>query len=122
MCQLGACGAVVGSGMMVGRLTQTNQNTVQRVLEAAGSECAFLMDQRIRNVSFAFTQVDELFCFAGCKEKSNHAQDADRGRRSVFLRVDVDSKFIINWTVGMRNSVTIEKHMQDLKQRIKTPF
>jgi transposase-like protein/IS1 family transposase len=115
--------SVEGVGVRaIARLTHTNQNTVQRVLEVVGSKCAYLMDQRVRNAAFAFVQVDELFCFVGCKEKNNHNEDPERGRQSVFLGVDADSKFIINWMVGKRNSVTIEKYMQDLKLRVKTPF
>jgi IS1 family transposase len=104
------------------RLTRTHQNTVQAILEVAGSKCAFFLDQSVRHVAFPFVQVDELFCFVGCKEKNNRTEDPERGRQSIFLGVDADSKFIINWMVGKRTSLTIEKYMQDLKLRVKTPF
>jgi IS1 family transposase len=106
----------------VERLTHSHKNTVQAVLEVAGSKCAFFLDQRVRHQTFPFVQVDELFCFVGCKEKNNRADDPERGRQSIFLGVDADSKFIINWLIGKRNSHTIEKYMQDLKIRVKTPF
>lgn len=114
---------VEGVGMLAtARLTHVHKNTVQSILETAGSKCAFFLDHRVRQVTFPFVQVDEFFCFVGCKEKNNWTKDPERGRQSIFLGVDADSKFIINWTIGKRNSCTIEKYMQDLKLRVKQPF
>ncbi len=104
------------------RLTGLHNNTVAAILAVAGSKCAFFLDRRVRNNTFPFVQVDELFCFVGCREKNNRTEDPERGRQSIFLGVDADSKFIINWMVGKRTSNTIEKYMTDLKLRVKTPF
>jgi len=104
------------------RLTKKHPNTVQAILEVAGSKSAFLLDRLVREVNFPFVQVDEMFCFVGCKEKNNAAGDPERGRQSIFLDVDADSKFIINWMIGKRTSCTIEKYMQDLKLRVARPF
>lgn len=114
---------VEGMGVLAtARLTRTHKTTVLSTLEVAGSKCAFFLDRRVRHASFKFVQVDELFCFVGCKEKNNHTADPERGRQSVFLGVDAQSKFIINWMVGKRTSGTIERYMQDLKLRVKPPF
>jgi len=104
------------------RITKTHPNTIQAVLEVAGSKSAFLLDKMVREVNFPFVQVDEMFCFVGCKEKNNVTKDPERGRQSIFLGVDADSKFIINWIIGKRTSCTIEKYMQDLKLRVARPF
>ena len=50
-----------------------------------------------------------FFVFVGCKEKNNRNEDSELGRQSIFLGVDADSKFIINWTIGKRTSCTIER-------------
>jgi len=114
---------VEGTGIRAtARLTGVHQNTIQAILQVVGSKCAFFLDQRVRNSTFPFVQVDEFFCFVGCKEKNNHTEDPERGRPSIFLGVDAGSKFIINWMIGKRTSGTIEKYMQDLKLRVKTPF
>jgi IS1 family transposase len=104
------------------RLTTTNPRTVLSILEAAGSKSAVLMDRLVREVNFPFVQVDEMFCFVGCKEKKNVDNNSERGRQSIFLGVDADSRFIINWMIGKRTSCTIEKYMQDLKLRVARPF
>jgi transposase-like protein/IS1 family transposase len=114
---------VEGTGMRAtARLTKKHPNTIQAVLEVAGSKSAFLLDKLVREVNFPFVQVDEMFCFVGCKEKNNLAKDPERGRQSIFLGVDADSKFIINWMIGKRTSCTIERYMQDLRLRVARPF
>jgi IS1 family transposase len=40
----------------------------------------------------------------------------------VFLGIDSDTKFIINHTVGKRDSVTCQEFMLDLKKRVQAPF
>ena len=62
------------------RLTKAHSNTVQAILEVAGSKSTFLMDRLVREVNFPFVQVDEMFCFVGCKEKNNVTGDTERGR------------------------------------------
>ena len=91
------------------RITKTHPNTIQAVLEVAGSKSAFLLDKMVREVNFPFVQVDEMFCFVGCKEKNNVTGDPERGRQSIFLGVDADSKFIINWMiVSVTRSTSIQ--------------
>jgi transposase-like protein/IS1 family transposase len=104
------------------RLAGVNRNTVLNVLETVGQKCARLLDQRVRNVAFLNVQVDELFAFVGCKEKNNETKDTERGDQYVFMGVDADSKFIINFAIGKRDVVTTQIYCQDLKKRVQTPF
>jgi IS1 family transposase len=60
--------------------------------------------------------------FRRLQGKNNVTGDPQKGRQSIFLGVDADSKFIINWMIGKRTSCTIEKYMQDLKLRVARPF
>lgn len=114
---------VEGMGILAtARLTGVHKNTVLAIQAVAGNKCAFVLDRRVRNVTLPFVQVDEFFCFVGCKEKNNRTDDPERGRQSIFLGVDADSKFIINWVIGKRTSCTIERYMQNLKLRVKVPF
>jgi IS1 family transposase len=104
------------------RLTRLHSNTVAAILAMVGGKCAFFLDRRVRKNTFPFVQVDELFCFVGCKEKNNHTENPELGRQSIFMGVDADSKFIVNWAIGKRTSFTIENYMKDLKLRVKLPF
>jgi len=104
------------------RLASVHRDTVLAVLEVVGQKCARLLDQKVRNVDFPTVQVDELFAFVGCKERNNETQDRERGDQYVYLGVDSDSKFIINFTVGKRDPVTTQIYIQYLKNRVQTPF
>lgn len=104
------------------RLTHTHRDTVLAILELAGRKAASLMDKRVRNHPFEFVQVDELFCFVGCKERNNEFRDENIGEQYVYLGIDAVSKFIINSVTGKRNAITTQLYMQDLKKRVKTPF
>jgi transposase-like protein/IS1 family transposase len=104
------------------RLTQVHRDTVLAVLEVAGQKCARIMDERVRNVPFESVQVDELFCFVHCKEKQNEFHSREIGDQYVFLGIDAQSKFIINFAVGKRDAVTTQEYVQDLARRVRTPF
>jgi hypothetical protein len=61
---------VEGVGMRAtARLTRLHTNTVAAILAVAGSKCAFFLDRRVRNNTFPFVQVDELFCFCRLQRK-----------------------------------------------------
>ena len=104
------------------RLAGVHRDTVLNVLEVAGQKCARLMDARVRNHPFEFVQVDEMFSFVWCKEKNNRDGNRSRGDQYTFLGVDAKTKFIINFTVGKRDSVTAQEYIQDLRKRVRVPF
>ncbi len=106
----------------VERLTGVHRDTVLAVLEVVGQKCARLLDAKVRNHPFESVQVDELFAFVGCKERNNVLQHPDLGDQYVYLGVDAQSKFILNFTVGKRDPVTTQAYIQDLQKRVQTPF
>ena len=104
------------------RLAGVHRDTVLAVLEVAGQKCARLLDERVRNVRFRYVEVDELFCFVHCKEAQNVERRRNIGTQYVFLAIDPQSKFVINFKVGKRDSVTTQQFMQDLKKRVRASF
>ena len=104
------------------RLANVHPDTVLAILEVVGAKCAYFLDKTVRDWPFQFVQVDELFCFVRCKEAQNTEERRDIGTQYVFLGVDADSKFIINYTIGKRDAVTCQQYMQDLKQRVRGAF
>lgn len=104
------------------RLANVHRDTVLAVLEVVGQKCARLLDQKVRNHSFESVQVDELFAFVVCKERNNVNHSREIGEQYVFMGVDAQSKFIINFTIGKRDPVTTQIYIQDLKKRVQTPF
>jgi len=114
---------VEGCGVRaIERLTGVHRDTVLAILEVVGYKCARLLDQKVRNHPFGFVQVDELFSFVGCKERNNVNQSREIGEQYVYLGVDAQTKFIINFAIGKRDPVTTQIYVQDLKKRVQAPF
>lgn len=114
---------VEGMGIRaISRFTNLHQETVLNILAAAGEQCARLLDERIRNVQPEAVQVDELFCYVGCKERNNHSNDYYRGDQYLFLAMDAQSKLIISYIVGKRDIWNTQKLVDDLKGRVQSQF
>jgi IS1 family transposase/transposase-like protein len=106
----------------ISRLTGLHQETVLNVLASAGKRCAELLDKQVRNVQVESVQVDELFCFVGCKQKQNLTNDYERGDQYCFLSIDSKSKIILNHVVGKRDSGNASYIIKDLKERVAGRF
>lgn len=106
----------------ISRLTDLHQETVLNILAAAGQHCARLLDEKIRNVQVESVQVDELFCFVGCKQRNNTEQDYNRGDQYTFLAVDSASKLILSHVIGKRDSGNAHWILSDLNERVAGRF
>lgn len=106
----------------ISRLTNLHQETVLNILAAAGRHCAKLLDERIRNVTVESVQVDELFCFVGCKQRNNTTHDYNRGDQYTFLAVDSASKLILSHVIGKRDSGNAYDILSDLNERVAGRF
>ena len=84
--------------------------------------CAAYTDANLRNLKCKRVQVDELWSFVGKKQK--RATDADKAcgnaaaRCLVWLGIDADSKLIVSYLVGQRDSDHAEAFITDLASRL----
>jgi len=106
----------------VSRLTRLHQQTVLNILARAGSNCARLLNEKIHVVQPGPVQVDELFCFVGCKERNNKPFDYYRGDQYMFLALASVSKLILSYIIGKRDQDNALNLMKDLKQRVACNF
>lgn len=104
------------------RLTGLDQKTVLNVLASAGQHCARLLDERVRNVQVESVQVDEMFCFVGCKQRNNTDDDQERGDQYLFLAIDSKSKLILGHVIGKRDSGNANYIINDLNERVAGRF
>jgi IS1 family transposase/transposase-like protein len=102
----------------VSRFTGLHQQTVLNVLARAGSKAGRFLDTTVRNLQPESVQADEMFCFVGCKERSNVTHDPFRGSQYLFMAMDSKSKLIISHVIGQRSPANTEKLLNDLKQRV----
>jgi IS1 family transposase len=104
------------------RMTGVHRDTAIRLLIRTGENCARLLDERMRNISSRFVQVDEIWTY--CYVKEGHLrEDHDplaMGDQYVFVAMDAETKLIPSFIVGKRNAENAFYLMRDLEGRIKT--
>lgn len=99
-----------------------HKQTVLNILARAGGKCARLLDEKIHVTQPGPVQVDELFCYVGCKERNNKPFDYYRGDQYTFLALASESKLILSYSIGKRDNDNALALMKDLRQRIACNF
>ena len=106
------------------RLADVSFNTVARLLIDAGKVCADLHDELVQGVTATRIQCDEIWSLTYAKQKrvSNaRAAPAEAGDTWTWTALDSDSKLIVSWLVGGRDSESAIAFMNDLRGRLANP-
>ena len=113
---------VEGSSLRsIARVTGVSINTVTKLLIDAGTACAAFHDETVRNVKSRRVQVDEIWSFTYAKQKnvpSAKRQDMAYGDAWTWTAIDAESKLIVSWLVGGRDSDYAMSFMDDLRSRL----
>ncbi len=105
----------------ISRLTGASINTVSKLLVDAGNACAAHHDAAVRNVAAKRVQVDEIWSFVYAKQKNvERARKAPSGAGDcwTWTAIEADSKLVISWLVGPRDSGSAYTLMDDLHGRL----
>lgn len=103
----------------VSRVTGIHKTTILSLLLTVGAKCARLLDSSIRNVRPAYVQADEAWTFVQKKQKRLRPDDpAERGDQYVWLAMDSESKAILSYRVGKRDSANAYAIMEDSSHRV----
>lgn len=88
----------------VERITCVNRNTILSLLETIGRRALRFWGVRMNNLPVANVQVDEIWGFIGCKEKTRLQKDYDRdhGDAYCFTAIERDTKLLVTWHLGRR--------------------
>jgi hypothetical protein len=103
------------------RLTGASKNTVAKLLSDAGAVCAEYQDKTLRNLTSRRVQVDEIWSFTYAKQKNVSAAKsapAGAGDTWTWTAIDADSKLVMSWLVGGRDSDYAMAFMDDLSRRL----
>jgi IS1 family transposase len=104
------------------RLTGAAKGTVLSQLASVGRACAANQDQAIRNVPSRRDQIDEIWSFVACKQKNVTEKILERvqgaGDAWTFVAFDPDSKLVLSWLVGTRDTGCATEFMQDVAGRL----
>jgi IS1 family transposase len=113
-----------GSSMRsISRVADVSINTVYKLLAEAGPVCTRFHDETVRGVESKRVQCDEAWAFCYAKQKNvATATAAPEGAGDVWTwtALDADTKLILTWAVGGRDSSYALALMDDLRTRITT--
>ena len=101
------------------RICGKNKVTILRLLADVGVLCAELHNELVRNLDSKRVQVDELWSFVGCKEKSRKEGKQGAGDAWTWVAIDADSKLVVSYLVGLRELADATQIIQDVADRVK---
>lgn len=105
------------------RLADVSKVTVNKLLIDAGRACARFHDEHVRGVKARLIQCDEIWSFTYAKQKNvataKSAPD-DAGDTWTWTALDSESKLVISYMVGGRDSEYAMAFMDDLRGRLAT--
>lgn len=111
-----------GSSMRsISRVADVSINTVSKLLVDAGKACAVFHDEQVRGVKARRVQVDEIWSFTYAKQKNvatAKAAPEEAGDTWTWTAIDAESKLIVSWLVGGRDSEYAMAFMDDLAGRL----
>jgi IS1 family transposase len=111
-----------GSSMRaVSRPADVSINTVAKLLVDAGKACAAFHDDKVRGVKARRVQVDEIWSFTYAKQKNvagAKAAPEGAGDTWTWTAIEAETKLILSWLVGGRDSDYAIAFMDDLRSRL----
>jgi IS1 family transposase len=103
------------------RMTGVAKNTVVKLLRDLGEACAAWHDDHVRGLTCQRIQADEIWSF--CYAKDKNLPDSMRGKPGVgsvwtWTGICADSKLIVSWHVGARDTECAMAFMEDMADRL----
>jgi IS1 family transposase len=103
------------------RLTGASKNTVTKLAVEAGKACAAYQDRVLRNLPCKRVQLDEIWNFVYAKEANLATATAapdDAGDIWTWTAICADTKLLVTFLVGGRDSNYAIAFVDDLKERL----
>ena len=102
------------------RMGDVSLNTVLKFVRDLGAACAIYQNENLRNLRCQRVRCDEIWSFIDAKEKNIPKGEQGFGRGSVYtwVALDVDSKLVISWMVGLRDWRYAQMFIDDLAARL----
>ncbi len=101
------------------RMCSVSKLTVLRLLADIGQLCRDYHDLMVRDLVCQRVQVDELWSFVGCKEKTRLNGGQGDGDAWTWIAIDADTKLVVSYLVGLRDIGYATEFMRDVAGRIK---
>jgi IS1 family transposase len=99
-------------------MTGAAKNSIVKLLAEAGEACTAYQDEHLRDLPCKVLQLDEVWSFVGCREKSKaKAKGNHPGDVWTWTALCAETKLIPAWRVGDRSSHTAYAFCLDLSKR-----
>lgn len=102
------------------RITGCSINTVTTLLIKAGAACADFHDRIVTGIETKRIECDEIWSFVYAKQKNVPEGKENAGDVWTWVAIDADTRLIVSWMVGSRDSEAANMFMQDVAKRLKT--
>lgn len=105
----------------VTRLTGCSKNTVAKLLVKAGHACAAYQDKALRDLPCKRVQMDEIWTFVYAKNdnvKAAKSAPATAGDVWTWTAICADTKLIVSWLLGARDTDAALSFVSDLGSRL----
>lgn len=102
------------------RMTGIDKKAILRLLVSMGRVCRKFHNEAVRGLRTARVQCDEQWAFVGAKQKQVERGASGHGDAWLWVGMDADSKLVISWVVGGRDSGAAFDFMHDLAGRLNS--
>jgi len=107
----------------VSRLTGIHKNTILSLILTVGKSCRNVLNAKLVNLNPNFVQADEAWTFIHTKKRNiNKKSQGDWGDIYLWVALDSESKVVISYHLGKRDSENALQFIQDLGCRINSKF
>jgi IS1 family transposase len=103
------------------RMTGVSKPTILKLIKDLGRACLNFHDAKVRGLTTKRVQADEIWAFIHCKEanKPDHLKGVHGvGDAWTWTAIDADSKLMIAWEVGNRDTETAHDLMRSVARRV----
>lgn len=101
----------------IGRITGVEKKTVLSLLALAGERCEKVMNRKIKGIAVKDVEADEIWGFVKMKRNTRLDKGIDDpfvGDAYTFVGIERNSKLILAWHIGDRDTVNTEAFTEKL--------
>jgi len=107
------------------RVVGFEKKTIISLLLHAGWRAERIMGKRIRRLMVGDVQVDEIWGFVFCKQRTMNERrptDTNAGDVYVFVAIERETKLVLTWHMGRRSSEDTDRFIKKLEHATAGPF
>jgi IS1 family transposase len=102
------------------RMCGVSKLTVLRLLADVGRLCRDYHDLKVCRLHSKRVQLDEIWSFVGCKQKSKERGKVGDGDCWTWVAIDADTKLVVSYLVGLRDAGHARDFVNDVAARMTT--